>query len=130
MAKQTIKTVFQFRRDTTENWELYKDIIPAAGEPCYDINLKTFRIGDGETTYENLPVIGGVENIDDLQAAVEQLQTQVGETNIAETVSELQTVVEQKLDAGAVEELETELKTYIDEQIKTVESTNIDDGEI
>jgi hypothetical protein len=163
MAKQTIKTVFQFRRDTTANWEQYADIVPAAGEPCYDLDLKIFRVGDGKTAYKDLPVISSVENFDDLMLAIEQLQTQVGDTNIveihenytnlttqveavntevtemqqaldtkadAETVSELQTVVEQKLDADAVKELETGLKTYIDEQMKTVEVTNIDDGEI
>lgn len=58
MATQTIKMRIQFRRDTTENWLLNKGIIPAAGEPCYDLDLKTLRIGDGSTTYENLPVIG------------------------------------------------------------------------
>lgn len=56
-----IKTVFQFRRSTTEEWELNKNLIPAAGEPCYDLNLKTLRIGDGTSTYENLPVVGGAE---------------------------------------------------------------------
>lgn len=53
-----IKMRIQFRRDTTENWLLNKDVIPAAGEPCYDLNLKMLKIGDGVTTYENLPVIG------------------------------------------------------------------------
>jgi len=56
-----IKMVIQFRRDHTENWLLHKDVIPAAGEPCYDLDLKTLKIGDGSTTYENLPAIGGVD---------------------------------------------------------------------
>ena len=160
MAAQIIKTVFQFRRDTTANWELYEDIVPEAGEPCYDIDLKTLRIGDGVTSYKDLRVIGGEE---DLHAAIEQLQTQVGDTNIveiqenytnlttqvdavntevtamqqtletkadAETVSQLQTVVEQKLDVEAVEELETELKTYIDELMKTADVGSMDGGVI
>ena len=59
MATQTIKMVIQFRRDTTANWLLNKDVIPAAGEPCFDLDAKTLKIGDGETTYEHLPVIGG-----------------------------------------------------------------------
>jgi hypothetical protein len=63
MATQTIKMRIQFRRDTTENWLLNKDIIPAAGEPCYDLDLKTLKVGDGTTTYENLPVIGGTESV-------------------------------------------------------------------
>lgn len=60
MATQIIKMVIQFRRDTTANWLLNKDVIPAAGEPCFDLDLKTLKIGDGTTTYEYLPAIGGV----------------------------------------------------------------------
>ena len=60
MATKMIRTIFQFRRDTAENWELNKSVIPAAGEPCYDLDNKTLRIGDGETEYQNLPVIGEV----------------------------------------------------------------------
>jgi hypothetical protein len=62
MATTTvIKTRIQFRRATTADWLLNKDVIPAAGEPCFDLDLKTLKIGDGITTYENLPVIGGVD---------------------------------------------------------------------
>lgn len=59
MATQTVKMRIQFRRDTTENWYLHRDIVPAAGEPCYDLDLGTLKIGDGVTSYENLPTIGG-----------------------------------------------------------------------
>ena len=59
MATTRITTVFQFRRDTTENWLLNKDVVPAAGEPCFDLTAHTLKIGDGTLTYENLPVIGG-----------------------------------------------------------------------
>ena len=58
---KTVKTVFQFRRATTAEWELNKGVIPAAGEPCFDLDLNTLKIGDGETTYENLEPIGGVK---------------------------------------------------------------------
>lgn len=61
MATKVIKTVFQFRRATTEEWLANKDVKPAAGEPCFDLTAHTLKIGDGETTYENLPTIGGVE---------------------------------------------------------------------
>ena len=56
-----IRTVIQFRRDTSANWLLHKDVIPAAGEPCFEIDTGVLKIGDGSTTYENLPAIGGVE---------------------------------------------------------------------
>lgn len=57
MANQTLRTVIQFKRDTSANWVTNKDVIPAAGEPCYDVNAGTLKIGDGATTYENLPAI-------------------------------------------------------------------------
>lgn len=53
----TLKTIIQMRRDTSENWATNKDFIPAAGEPCYDLDAKIIKVGDGETTYENLPAI-------------------------------------------------------------------------
>lgn len=55
---KVIKTVIQLRRDTTANWDIHKNVVPAAGEPCYDTDKHTLRIGDGTTTYENLPEIG------------------------------------------------------------------------
>lgn len=57
MANQTLRTVIQFKRDTSANWITHKDVVPAAGEPCYDVNAGTLKIGDGATTYENLPTI-------------------------------------------------------------------------
>lgn len=59
MSTQIMKMTIQFRRDTTENWYLHRDIVPAAGEPCFDLDLGTLKIGDGVTSYENLPAIGG-----------------------------------------------------------------------
>lgn len=124
MATQTIKTVFQIRRDTTANWELYKDIVPAAGEPCYDLDRHTLRIGDGVKAYNDLPVIGGIESADDLQAAIEQLQMQVGDADIVEIqenytnlttqvntfeteITEMQQTLETKADAEKMTELQT-----------------------
>lgn len=59
MATNSIKMRIQFRRDTAANWLLYKDVIPAAGEPCFEIDTGVFKIGDGVTTYESLKDIGG-----------------------------------------------------------------------
>ena len=58
-----VKTIIAFRRATTAEWLANKDVIPAAGEPCFDLDLHTLKIGDGTLTYENLPTIGGV-NVD------------------------------------------------------------------
>lgn len=58
---QTIKMIFQFRRDTAENWLANKDVVPASGEPCFVIDRNVLKIGDGVTTFENLPAIGGVD---------------------------------------------------------------------
>ena len=57
MAQMTLNTTIKFKRDTTENWLANKDVIPAEGEPCYDLDAKILKIGDGITTYEKLPAI-------------------------------------------------------------------------
>lgn len=57
MADFTLSTIIKLKRDTSANWLLNKDIIPAEGEPCYDLDAHTLKIGDGVTTYENLPAI-------------------------------------------------------------------------
>lgn len=59
MPNKTMKTLIQVRRDTTANWLANKDVVPAAGEPCFDLELGTLKIGDGTTTYENLKEISG-----------------------------------------------------------------------
>lgn len=62
MASKTIKMVFQFRRATAEEWAQHPEVIPAAGEPCFVTDKNILKIGDGETTFENLePIAGGSE---------------------------------------------------------------------
>ena len=61
MASKVIKTVFQFRRAYAVDWEAHKNEIPAAGEPCFVIDENILKIGDGETTFENLKPINGVQ---------------------------------------------------------------------
>lgn len=61
MAKeQILKMRIQLRRATTAEWEANKDVVPAAGEPCFDLDLGTLKIGDGVKAYEKLNAIGGV----------------------------------------------------------------------
>ena len=61
MAEQKIKLVIQVRRDYAANWEKYKNIIPAPGEPCFIVDKNILKIGDGVTTFEKLEPINGVD---------------------------------------------------------------------
>ena len=54
-----IKMQILLRRDTAANWELHKDIIPAAGEPCFVVDKNILKIGDGINTFEKLESING-----------------------------------------------------------------------
>lgn len=54
-----LKTTIQVRRGTTEEWVVNKDVVPKAGEPCLDLDLMRIKYGDGITTYEHLPFVGG-----------------------------------------------------------------------
>ena len=60
LATQTIKMKIQFRRDVAANWEQYKHLIPADGEPCFVTDKNILKIGDGVRDFEHLPEIGGV----------------------------------------------------------------------
>lgn len=59
MATKTIIGTIQARRDTSANWETHKTVIPAAGEPCLDLDTGAVKWGNGVDTYEDLPVSGG-----------------------------------------------------------------------
>lgn len=61
MATQIIKMTYQLRRDTAANWELYKHVVPAAGEPCFELDTNILKIGDGIHSYGELEPIGGIE---------------------------------------------------------------------
>ena len=54
MAENTIKTRFRIRRDTESNFE---NFTLAQGEPSYATDTGVFKIGDGSTTWQNLPTI-------------------------------------------------------------------------
>lgn len=115
--KKTIKTVWQIRRDTTENWKLNEETTPAAGEPCYDLELHTLKIGDGTTKYKDLPVIGNIEagdtgslqaeiealknsmemlqtDVDNVETNVSDIQEQVGDTDVAKVQEDMIKVTE------------------------------------
>ncbi len=54
MAETVLKTIIQVRRDTAENWETNKSIVPAAGEPCLNLDTGVVVYGNGTDTYEVL----------------------------------------------------------------------------
>lgn len=51
-------TRIQIRRDTSSNWSTTNPT-PASGEPCFETDTSKFKIGDGTSTYNNLPYQGG-----------------------------------------------------------------------
>ena len=58
MAEQVLKKMrIQLRRATTAEWETYKDVVPTAGEPCFDLELNTLKIGDGTHKYSELDFV-------------------------------------------------------------------------
>ena len=50
---ETKVSKIQFRQGTKTEWESANPI-PAIGEPCYEIDTKVFKIGDGVSHYNNL----------------------------------------------------------------------------
>lgn len=93
---QIKKIVFQLRRATTEEWKLHEDVIPHEGEPCYDLDLRILKIGDGKTPYKDLKGIGATSISDDglflivenLQEDVNELQELVGDASIDAKIDE------------------------------------------
>lgn len=51
---------FEFRKGTTSEWDS-KNPVLAAGEPGFDTETKTLKMGDGLTPWANLPSVGGNE---------------------------------------------------------------------
>ena len=86
--------------------------------------MKTLTLED--TTFEIVDaharsLLGDTSVSEQITAATKELVT-------TEQLTTLETKVEES--NGSIAQLETDLKTYVDEQIKLVESGDIDDGEI
>lgn len=118
MGTTTIRSVFQFRRATASEWESVNPIL-RLGEPGYATDTKEYKIGDGETTWTNLPsyAVGNdieeaLSKIDEVQENITVLESQV--TTSTDNVVELQTVIEQKADISAVTELQTVVEQKAD----------------
>lgn len=88
-----VKSIFQLRRGTTDEWEQNKTVVPAAGEPCFDLDLGILKIGNGIDTYENLEPINGEGSgvtdteINDLKNRVSTLEGNY--TTVLNTIEEL-----------------------------------------
>jgi hypothetical protein len=82
----------QVRRDTTAGWTQHGTDSPAAGEFCYDIQLKTLKIGDGVTTYNNLkPIADG--DIDISTLATQASVTALDADSVSKTDTSSQNIV-------------------------------------
>lgn len=87
---KTVNGLIRFRRDTTDNWKTNKQYVPASGEPCFDIDLNKIKIGDGKTTYENLPYINNIsdDEIKEMQSDISNVSSLVGTQSVQQQISE------------------------------------------
>ena len=51
-------TTIKFRRDTSANWTSVHPI-PAQGEPCYETDTGTLKIGTDSANYVPIPYVSG-----------------------------------------------------------------------
>ena len=57
MADNILKTKIQLRHDTAANWSANKSVVLLAGEFGFETDTNKYKIGDGVTTWENLPYL-------------------------------------------------------------------------
>lgn len=101
MAETTLKTRIQLRSDTLANWEAVKTQVPLKGESCYETDTHKLKIGDGVTTWENLPYCSGTEiEHYPLTATAEQTDDEVLATIIADELHDGDTAVVKRDIAG------------------------------
>lgn len=55
-----IKTTFQLRRGKLAEWVL-KNPIPADGEPCFADDVNILKVGNGTSTWNELPIVNAQE---------------------------------------------------------------------
>lgn len=65
MSTQIITTIFQFKRGLAERWTLLNPILNP-GEPGFELDTDKFKIGDGETAWNDLPYQGGTVDVDNI----------------------------------------------------------------
>lgn len=63
MSYEYGKVQIQLRHDSSTNFNVVDPVL-ASGEPAYALDTKTFKIGDGSTSWSSLsPLINGSGNI-------------------------------------------------------------------
>ena len=128
---QIRKIVFQLRRATTEEWNANENVVPHEGEPCYDLTLRTLKIGDGKTPYKDLQCIGGVSMSDDgLSLIVENLQADVAELQELVGDDSIDAKIDAKIDEVIGETLDGTLSETIDEAIDEAIGDIVDESEL
>lgn len=58
-----VKTIIQWRRDSSADWVAANPVL-ADGEAGYDTTVKQFKIGDGTSTWTELPYFSGDASLD------------------------------------------------------------------
>ena len=147
MSEKIIRTVIQIRRDTEANWLANKDVVLKAGEPAMVLDGKNkgrLKLGDGVTTWENLPFLSSSEEIANLPQPDwnQNDDTQPGYIKnrpFYESISLTTLLEEQQIDFSSSFDIQNNIvvgKTYIvhwDDAEYTIEATNKDlfgDGSI
>lgn len=122
-TQQILKTTIVFRRATTAEWEQYSHVIPAAGEPCFDVELGTLKIGDGVKSYGELTAIGGGGTVsvaaDGTSIVLENDVFKLAGFSVAETGAQPRKNAEGKLEWFVPAEVSTEALEADVEQLKT-----------
>lgn len=80
MTQKIFNVRFQFRNNTEADWQAKIGFIPLQGEPCVTTdgdNIGRIKIGDGTSTWEELPYVtspatGGYVTATELQTALEK----------------------------------------------------------
>lgn len=79
MAEKVIKTIFQLKRGKAAAWASANPLL-RVGEPGFETDTGKLKIGDGVTSYNDLPYLtdAEVKRIEGLEASVTELQGLIG----------------------------------------------------
>ena len=102
MATEVINTTFQFKRGLASAWQRANPVL-APGEPGWTLDTHILKIGDGETPWNDLDIITGIQIEEaDIQKAVKEYLDAHPITIVTDVTL---SVAGQAADAGAVRDL-------------------------